>query len=152
MLRKLLKLFPVCSPCLYPLASTSPWTTTRTSRNRQGCPSTLKRNSLRKKLFLKKKAEEQQAGTLAIVSPNQSKEVIFKCDHCEAKLKDKNALDKHIDENYTKKLIFNECDFTTTTFHCMNDHNKLEHIIEQLDGSTEDPKNKEHNDLWCYKC
>ena len=34
----------------------------------------------------------------------------------------------------------------------MDDHNKLEHIIEQLDGSTEDPKNKEHNDLWCYKC
>ena len=49
------------------------------------------------------------------------------------------------------KLTCNECDFTTTTFQSMNDHNKLEHIIEQLDGSTEESKKKEHNDLLCYK-
>ena len=37
----------------------------------------------------------------------------------------------------------------------MNDHSKMEHKIEQLDGSTEIKKSdnrKEHDDLWCYKC
>ena len=115
-------------------------------------PSSLKRNSLRKKLFLEKKAKEKQAGILPVGSPAESKEVIFKCDQCEAEYNDKNTLDKHIDENHTKKLTCKECDYTTTTIQCMNDHSKLEHIIEQLDGSTEDPKKKEHNDLWCYKC
>ena len=115
-------------------------------------PSTLKRNSLRKKLFLEKKAEKQQVGMLPVGSPAQSKELIFKCDQCEAEFNDKNTLDKHIDVNHIKKLTCKLCDFTTTTVKCMEDHNKLEHIIEQLDGLIKDPKNKEHNDLWCYKC
>ena len=67
-------------------------------------PSTLKRNFLRKKLFLEKKEEEQQVGTLPVGVPAQSKEVLFKCDQCEAKFNDKNNLDRHIDVNHTKKI------------------------------------------------
>ena len=79
-------------------------------------PSTLKRNSLRKKLFLEKKAKEKQSGILSVGSPAQSKEVIFKCDQCEAEYNDKNTLDKHINENHTQKLTCKECDFTLPQF------------------------------------
>ena len=130
-------------------------TQSRMPEKKKLSPSTLKRNSLRKKLFLEKKAKEKQAGILPAGSPGQSTEVTFKCDHCEAVFEYKNTLDKHIDETHTKKFTCNECDFTTTTVKCMTDHSKLEHCIEQLDGSAEivkSNKKKEHNDMWCYKC
>ena len=47
-------------------------------------------------------------------------------------------------------MLCKECDFTTTRDQCMNDHNKLKHIIA-YHGSTED-SNKKNNVLWCYKC
>ena len=47
-------------------------------------------------------------------------------------------------------MLCKQCDFTTTRVQCINDHNKLEHIFEQLDGSTEHPK--ENNYFWFYKC
>ena len=47
-------------------------------------PSTLKKNSLRKKIFIEKKAKESQAGTQPAGSPAQSLEITFKCDQCEA--------------------------------------------------------------------
>ena len=78
-------------------------------------PSTIKRNSLRKKLFLEKKAKEKQAGILPVGSPVQFKEVLFKWDQCEAEYNDKNTVDKHIYENHTKKFTCKKCDFTTTT-------------------------------------
>ena len=64
-------------------------------------PITLKRNSLRKKNFLEKKAKESQAGTQPAGSPAQSIEITFKCDQCEALFKSKDTLDNHIDKPHT---------------------------------------------------
>ena len=66
--------------------------------------STLKRNSLRKKLFLEKKAKEKQAGTQPVGSPAQSPEVAFKCDQCESVCESKDNLEKHIDKNSYKEI------------------------------------------------
>ena len=66
-------------------------------------PSTLKRNSLRKKIFLEKKAKESHAGTQPAGSPAQSIEITFKCDQCEALFKSKDTLDNHIDKTHTVK-------------------------------------------------
>ena len=130
-------------------------TPSRGPEKKKQSPSTLKRNYLRKKLFLEKKEKEKQAENQPVGSPAQSIEEIFKCDLCEAVYESKDTLDKHIDETHTEKLTCKECDYTSTSAKSMIDHHNFEHSIEQLDGSTERLKSdekKEHNDLWCNKC
>ena len=65
-------------------------------------PSTLKTNSLRKILFLEKKAMEKLAETQPAGSPAQSTEIEFKCDLCESVYDSKDNLEKHIDETHTE--------------------------------------------------
>ena len=77
------------------------------------------------------------AGTQQVGSPAQSPEVAFKYDQCEAVYDSKDNLEKHIDETHTEQLTCKECDYTSTSVKCMTEHEKLEHSIEQLDGSTE---------------
>ena len=67
-------------------------------------PSTLKRNSWRKNLFLEKKAKENQAEYQPAGSPAKSSEVAFKCDQCEALFESKDTLDNRIDETHSEKL------------------------------------------------
>ena len=112
-------------------------TPSRGPEKKKQSPSTLKRNSLRKKQFLEKKAMEKPAGTQPAGSPAQSTEIEFKCDQCEAVYDSKDNLEKHIDETHTEQLTCKECDNTSTSVKCMTEHEKLEHSIEQLDGSTE---------------
>ena len=85
----------------------------------------------------------------------ESSEVTFKSNQRGTGVKSKDTLDIHTQETHTEKWTCKECDYTSTTVKNMNEHSKMEHKIEQLDGSTEikqSDKRKEHDDLWCYKC
>ena len=49
----------------------------------------------------------------------------------------KDTLDNHIAKIHTDKYSCKECDCTSTTVMSMTDPSKLEHSIEQLDGSAD---------------
>ena len=54
-------------------------TFSKSPKRKKQSPSTLKRNNLRKKVFLKKKAVEKEAEKQLVGSPTKSPEIIFKC-------------------------------------------------------------------------
>ena len=58
-------------------------------------PSTVKRNSLRKKAFLAKKAEEKQAEP-QLVKPQAKHSRMFKCNQCETGFISTGTLDSHM--------------------------------------------------------
>ena len=60
-------------------------TSSKTPERKKLSPSTLKRNNLRKKVFLEKKAAETDAEKQLVGSPTKSLEIIFKFNECEEK-------------------------------------------------------------------
>ena len=121
-------------------------------------PSTLKRNNLRKKAFLAKKAEEKQAEKQLVKSPAKPSERKFKCNQCDNEVSSKDCLDTHMGEEHNAhnaKISCKECDHALKTTDDIEEHVKESHHIEQLDESSEFQKineNTEPDELWCYKC
>ena len=66
----------------------------------------------------------------------------------------KETLVSHISKLILRNVT-EEYDETSITVKYIADHSKLEHSIDQLDGSAEITKSKKkikHDELWCYKC
>ena len=99
-------------------------------------PSTLKRNNLRKKEFLTKKAEQKQAETQLVIIPAQSSGNKFNR-KCENEFKSKDTLDINLTEEHNAALTCQECDHISETPENIKEHIKESHSIEQLDGSSE---------------
>ena len=128
----------------------------RVPKNRS--PSTLKRNSLRKKEFLAKKAEEKPAEPQLVKSPAKSAKGKFKCNQCDNELSSKESLDTTMAEEHNShnaEIPCNECDHVSKTPDDIEEHIKESQRIEQLDGSSECQKSDEkieYDELWCNKC
>ena len=111
-------------------------------------PSTLKRNNLRKKAFLAKKAEEKLAKPQLVKSPATCSENKFKCNQCDHEMSSKDSLDTHMAEEHdaqTAEIPCKKCDHVSKTPDDIKQHVKESHHIEQLDGSSECQKSREKN-------
>ena len=84
-------------------------TDSKKPKGKKRSPSTLKRNNLRKKLFLEKKAFEKEDEKQLVGSPTKSSEIILKCNECEEKCISKESLEKHIDEKHNIAVICEDC-------------------------------------------
>ena len=72
---------------------------TKVFERKKQSPSTLKRNALRKKAFLEKKAVEKLTEQQTVKSPAEHTDITFKCNQCEVSFISKDTLNKHITEN-----------------------------------------------------
>ena len=118
-------------------------TTSRIPEKKKKSPSTLRRNSQRRKTFLDKKVMEKQAEVQLVYSQPSSKNKKIKCDKCEATFQDSDLLKQHIAENHIETLICEECHHTTKSKKDMEDHQNKIHVIPQLDGITENKMDKQ---------
>ena len=109
-------------------------TSTKTPERKKLSPSTLKRNNLRKKVFLDKKAAEKETEKQLVGSPTKSPEITFKCNECEEKCISKESLEKHIDEKHNIAVNCKDCGHKSDSNDHLKEHIKEHHTIEQLDG------------------
>ena len=119
-------------------------TSSKTPGRKKQSLSTLTRNTLRKKIFLQKKAVEKEAEKQIVGSPAKSPEMTMKCNQCEDTFISKESLDKHTAE---KHYAVANCNNTSCSTDHLMEHIKEHNNIEQLDGSSElqeSTKNIEH--------
>ena len=90
-------------------------------------PSTLKRNNLRKKAFLAKKAEEKQVEPQLVKSPANCSEKKFKCNQCDHEMSSKDSLDTHMAEEHNAhnaEIPCKECGHVSKNPDDMKQHEK----------------------------
>ena len=155
-------------------------TASRIPEKKKKSPSTLRRNSQRRKTFLDKKSNDKQAEEQLVHQPPTSLNPKTKCDECEDIFEDNECLRKHVVEKHKESLTCEECTFTTKSDEDLKDHKRNKHEIPQLDGNSEVKKTyvkqavvskskeeyererKEYNrkreeeakadGSWCYEC
>ena len=88
-------------------------TASRIPEKKKKSPSTLRRNSQRRKTFLDKKATDKQAEEQLVHQPPTSLNPKTKCDKCEDMFEDSEFLRKHTVDKHKESLTCEECPFTT---------------------------------------
>ena len=115
-------------------------------------PSTLRRNSQRRKAYLEKKAMEKQAEEHIVHSQPTSRNKYILCDQCGETFQDSDLLNNHIIEIHEALLTCEECHHISKSKKELIDHER-KHVIPQLDGHNDNSERKqEHDELWCFKC
>ena len=112
-------------------------TSSKTPGKQKQSPSTQKRNTMRKKVFLQKKAVEKEAKKQIVGSLAKSQEMTMKCNQCEDTFISKESLDKHTAEKHYEEANCKDCDHTSYSTNHLKEHIKEHNNIEQLDGSSE---------------
>ena len=155
-------------------------TASKIPEKKKKSPSTLRRNSQRRKTFLDRKANDKQAEEQLLHRPPTSLNSKIKCDKCEEMFGDSDCMRKHTVDKHKESLTCEECPFTTQSDEDLKDHIKNMHEIPQLDGKSEvnmtavnqaavrkseeeyERERKEYNHKreeeakadgsWCYEC
>ena len=131
-------------------------------------PSTLRRNTQRKKEFLEKKALEKHADSKNVESKSMEGKV--KCVYCKEEFVTDIIMKKHIAENHLAIVTSEDSENKNNDPEDMAKNTQDENIIEQLDGNAEIEesdeeyyqKQKEYDQKleqeckadgsWCYEC
>ena len=118
----------------------------RKPESKKQSPSTLRRNTQRRKDYLAKKAAEKQADHQH--DELKATETELKCDHCGELFIANDILNKHIAEKHLAIETCDECELKTSLYENMTEC-KNDEQIEKLDGNSEiEQSDKEYE----YEC
>ena len=138
----------------------------RKPEGKKQSPSTLRRNTQRRKDYLAKKAADKADDQHVELEATKKK---FKCDHCGEIFTAKDILNNHIAEKHLVIGTCDDCDPKTNKYDNTIEH-KNDEQIEQFDGNSEieqtdeeyeheredcQRKQEEHcktEGAWCYDC